>query len=690
MEDKQPLNELDFSEEIAADPELQQYIEKELQLLKENNEPLVDLPPIFEMKWSNRVIVDGLPEVNDEKKAQSLIKFLSRLCIKSKCPIEPSEINMPMKNDTSLQFAILTFTDEETAKSAVTNLNGVFLDKKHQLSVVSFDEFDRLMEIEDVYKEPRIYSQQELKNWLTDNLGRDQFIIRFGDKTQVFWNDVLAKAPQLVTSGPTDKIWTDKYVYWSCDGTYLATLHTRGVVIWAGPEFEEIGKLEHYGVTQINFSPCERYVLTFSPRQKFIVWNLSTREEIRTFSAEEEKWGTYRWSYNGDYIAKMSEETIFIYETSSMALLEDENGQKRPLKIESLGDFSWCPTSNIIACYIKENSKKPALIKLISIPSKESLASRTFFHARACTFYWQSEGEFLVSSVRTSSQDSNTSVKTIFEVMCLKVKNIPTYSFTINFSVVSCALQSGTNRFAIIYGKEKDIHKKFVVYEVNSKNEVDLIGEKDTIMNEILWAPQGDHILVFSKEKYKFLFYSVTEKGIADIEERTYSNMNYLEWDPSGRYLIVAKTNELKSNQIQTQGTGYSIYNGQGELIYQFPIDKFYQVSWRPRPRFILPKQVHEKLMKEYEHLAIKYAKQDKEIKRKAKQEAQRRENEKKAEFLAVISKNREIWQKTANERKNLLGRSDEEENQRWISKLDLVEEIMSVVKTKIPDSVAT
>ena len=185
MEDKQPLNDLDFSEVISSDPELQQYIDKEIQVLRESNEQLIEPRPIFEMKWATRVIVDGLPEVNDEKKAQNLIKFLSKLCIRSKCPIEPAEINMPMKNNTNFRFAILTFSDEETAKSAVSNLNGVFLDKKHQLTVISFDEFDRLMELPNEYKESKIYSQQELKSWLTDPLGRDQFIIRFGDKTQV-------------------------------------------------------------------------------------------------------------------------------------------------------------------------------------------------------------------------------------------------------------------------------------------------------------------------------------------------------------------------------------------------------------------------------------------------------------------------------------------------------------------------
>ena len=271
----------------------------------------------------------------------------------------------------------------------------------------------------------------------------------------------------------------------------------------------------------------------------------------------------------------MADDSIFIYQTTTMSMLEDETGQKRPLKIENLADFSWSPTSNIISAYIKENSKKPALIKLILIPSKELLASRTIFDARACTFFWQSEGEYLLSSIRT--QDTTKIKKTIFEVMCLSIKNIPTFSFILNKPIISCAWQNSTNRFAVIY--EKDAHKKFLaVYEVDLKKEIIPVGEKETIMNEILWAPQGNHLLLFSKEKNKFVFYSISEKGLIDIEERTYANLNYLEWDPSGRYLIVAKTLELKSTQSQLQGAGYAVYNGQGEIIYQFPIEKFFQI----------------------------------------------------------------------------------------------------------------
>ena len=54
------------------------------------------------------------------------------------------------------------------------------------------------------------------------------------------------------------KGWTETYVTWSPQGTYLATFHKQGIALWGGEEFNRIGKFGHQGVQMIDFSPCER------------------------------------------------------------------------------------------------------------------------------------------------------------------------------------------------------------------------------------------------------------------------------------------------------------------------------------------------------------------------------------------------------------------------------------------------
>lgn len=55
-------------------------------------------------------------------------------------------------------------------------------------------------------------------------------------------------------------------------------------------------------VHSVKMSPCERYVLTYSPMGNFgfTVWNFQMVEIIREFQQErEETEHTYEWSYDG-------------------------------------------------------------------------------------------------------------------------------------------------------------------------------------------------------------------------------------------------------------------------------------------------------------------------------------------------------------------------------------------------------
>lgn len=54
------------------------------------------------------------------------------------------------------------------------------------------------------------------------------------------------------------KKWTESLIMWSPLGTYLATLHKQGVVLWGGPNFTNVLKLSHRNVQFVDFSPCEQ------------------------------------------------------------------------------------------------------------------------------------------------------------------------------------------------------------------------------------------------------------------------------------------------------------------------------------------------------------------------------------------------------------------------------------------------
>jgi WD40 repeat protein len=66
-------------------------------------------------------------------------------------------------------------------------------------------------------------------------------------------------------------------------------------------------------VESVLFSPCEKYILLYSPKKDmpYSVWNFMTLEKIREFEQNEgEGPNTFKWSYNGEYIAKQSVKKI--------------------------------------------------------------------------------------------------------------------------------------------------------------------------------------------------------------------------------------------------------------------------------------------------------------------------------------------------------------------------------------------
>lgn len=90
-----------------------------------------------------------------------------------------------------------------------------------------------------------MWLQENLWTWMMDRRGRDQFVVRYGDETEVHWNDAQrAQAEEVYKRS----FWTESFVVWSPHGSYLATVHRQGVAIWGGPSFSRLHRFSHPNV----------------------------------------------------------------------------------------------------------------------------------------------------------------------------------------------------------------------------------------------------------------------------------------------------------------------------------------------------------------------------------------------------------------------------------------------------------
>jgi translation initiation factor 3 subunit B len=194
--------------------------------------------------FASVIVVDNLPQIPDAKvsKLQTVLtKIFSQIG-----EIREGGMLLPQdESKTTLGFAFVEFATEQQAQSAVEQTDGYKLDKSHIFKVCKFDDFEKFSKVPDEYAAPapKPFTQREnTQAWMMDQRGRDQFVCRFGDETEIFWNDAQTKKGEEVYRR---SFWTESYVQWSPKGSLLATVHRQGVALWGGESFGRLAKYGH-------------------------------------------------------------------------------------------------------------------------------------------------------------------------------------------------------------------------------------------------------------------------------------------------------------------------------------------------------------------------------------------------------------------------------------------------------------
>jgi len=212
---------------------------------------------------------------------------------------------------------------------------------KRYLDMLKYSEWDS--DYVPIEKKP-VPPSENLHKWQLDALGRDQYMCRHGDDTEVSWCDGLRK-PVLVSSGPSGvACWCKNMVQWSVNGTYLVTIHEQGIGLWGGPNFKRICSFNHKYVQFVDFSPCEKYVVTWDGRvddePRLIIWDVKTGAQMRTFKVlpKHAEWPIMKWSFDGSYVAQSVDHGVKVFQTPSFKMLD-----KKIIRCPDIRQFSWSP-----------------------------------------------------------------------------------------------------------------------------------------------------------------------------------------------------------------------------------------------------------------------------------------------------------------------------------------------------------
>ncbi|KAI8818548.1 eukaryotic translation initiation factor eIF2A-domain-containing protein [Fimicolochytrium jonesii] len=567
----------------------------------------VELPSGFETV----VVVDNVPVVGEAKR-EKLLAVIKRVF--KNLSIKDNGLHMPMDSKTgeSKGYVFIDFETAEHAALAIKQGNGHKLDKNHVLAVNHFDDIGRYTSMNDAYEEPveqPFVEKEHLKSWLTDPRARDQWVMMKGDDVSIYWNN-KGDAPDLDHSR---EHWSDMYVSWSPKGTYLATFHKQGIVLWGGPTWGRINKFEHHNVKLIDFSPNEKYVTTWS-HEPFItpegeshhlaIWDITTGLKLRTFPIEAPAasgaqgtvkfdWPIFKWSFDDKYVARQAPGMIQVYETPGMGLLD-----RKSIKVEDVKTFAWSPSDHLISYWTPESGNIPARVTLLKIPSREVLRTKNLFNVIDCKLFWQPAGDYLLVSVERIKTKKST--MTNFEIFRLREKDVPVDVMELDagLEVVNIFWEPVGARFGLIAqeGTAGVCH----LYQMVSANaapaavSVKLLKAFEAKgINQIIWSPKGRFAVLAGVRAFagELQFWDVDELVCMNTGE--HYMCTDVEWDPTGRYVV----SSVSWWRVQSD-TGFISWSFTGAQITKQTVPYFKQFLWRPRPPTLLSDEQQKKIKK--------------------------------------------------------------------------------------------
>ncbi|XP_072963175.1 eukaryotic translation initiation factor 3 subunit B-like [Typha angustifolia] len=657
-------------------------------------------PPEFEAGFGNIIVVDNLPVVAPEKfeKLEGVIrKIYSQIGV-----IKEGGLLMPVNPETqkTLGYCFVEFNTPQEAELAREKTHGYKLDKSHIFSVNMFDDFEKYMKVPDQWTPAEImpYTPGEnLQQWLTDEKARDQFVIRAGTFTEVFWNDARQLMPELVYHR---QYWTESFIQWSPLGTYLATVHRQGAAVWGGATtFNRLMRYAHPQVKLIDFSPGEKYLVTYSshepsnPRDThrvvITIFDVRTGKVMRDFKGNADEfavggsgglsgvsWPIFRWGGGKDdkYFARIGKNMISVYETETFTLID-----KKSLKVENVVDFSWSPTDPILALFVPElgGGNQPARVSLVQIPSKAELRQKNLFSVSDCKMYWQSNGEYLAVKVDRYTK-TKKSTYTGFELFHIKERDIPIEVLELdnkNDKIIAFAWEPKGHRFAIIHGDSPRPDISF--YSMRSAHNTGRVSKLTTLKskqaNALYWSPAGRFIVLAGLKGFngQLEFYNVDELETMATGEHFMATE--IEWDPTGRYLATSVTS------VHEMENGFHLWSFNGKLLYRIPKDHFYQFLWRPRPPSLLTQEKEEEIAKNLRKYSKKYEAEDQDVSLQLSEQDRKKRKMLQEEWDAWVLKWKQLHEEERELRVELRDGEASDKEEEYEAKEVEVEEVLEV-----------
>lgn len=514
------MSATDYFKELQDYDELRPYLE-------EGDESFENTfkAPEFEGDYNCVIVVDGLPKVGQEKRPKLIAIIFKLYCQFAPYLNEQQDIIMPTDaSGMSMGFCFVKFQNEKDALTSQEKTQGFVLSKSNSFTVSLYSDLDKYASVPAAYVEPaetEFVAPQNPNEWMCDSQGRDQFVLRHGRETEIMWaNTAVGEEPSLVYGGEREKeggkVWCERHVMFSPQGTYLVTFHPPGIKLWGCDQFESKGRFLHANVETMEFSPCERYLITYSAEgnENIIVWSVETQAKLRAFPYKsaldvkmtvqatvqetvkggrkvegEPQTKTVERSFRGKVTAfsgglysvaegsvvhtnihpdrvqalqnpnvmKWSHDGCYIARlgADAISVYEVPSMQlldKKSFAAKDMLNFCWSPRQNVLSYWSPTTGNYPAMVNIVSVERKE-ICSRKCFDVLEGHMTWQSEGEYLCVHMTKQASKKRSYVLMFFRVC---EPGVPVELIELTEPIVKVSWEPAGERVAIVSGEAKN------------------------------------------------------------------------------------------------------------------------------------------------------------------------------------------------------------------------------------------
>jgi len=553
------------------------------------------------------------------------------------------------KLDKGKGYAFVHFNEVAYARKAVKELNGYKLDRNHTLSVNFISDIKKYesMDIDRIIVEPKPYKEQPNLEWfLLEKNCIDQLCVTALDGRTVIYENT----PNEPTVICERNRWTEQYTRWSVKGSYLATVHTKGIALWGGKDFKQCQRFLHNNVKLMDFSPCERYLVTCSmavldensteTSTTIKFFDIFSGIEKRKFIIEKGQtiWPLFKWSHDGKYYAKKTPNSIQIYETPSFGLLGKKSLQTDH-KEDVISDFQWSPTGNLLAYLVAQRDQVPARVTIVQIPSRKEIRVKNIgVNADNVRMCWHPDGKYFSITRKNKTKKTDNSIIEIFHI---EEKGVPVDNLELKETIQGFAWEPKGNKFCILTGMENYTEPTF--YEIKN-GKVVLIGKLERkSASHIFWSPRGQFVVlaaIHQSQRRSGLLQFVDTADMTVMHQGEHHAASYVDWDPTGRYVVSTAVHWLVHDDCKS-----IIWSFQGRQLRKIEISQLSQTLWRPRPPTLLSDDAVKEIKRNLKTYSKEFEKDDRLLKSKVSKEILTKRRQMMADFEDFERENRDRYE---------------------------------------------